>query len=138
LYSFSARVQIAGSKERPPGTRKIVIPTPESAIAIVLTSIGSDADAAALAHTLIDERLAACVSIVPTMMSVYRWNGTIEHEREQQLVIKTTPERVAALQTRLGELHSYDLPEFIVLTGSASLPYLEWVRGSVRPISFSD
>ena len=100
----------------------------------MLTSIGNDADAATLAHTLIDERLAACVSIVPAAMSIYRWNGIIEHEREQRLVIKTTPDRVAALQVRLGELHPYELPEFIVLTGAASEPYLEWVRGSVRPI----
>jgi periplasmic divalent cation tolerance protein len=115
-----------------------VIPTAESAIAIVLTSIGTDADAATFAHTLVDERLAACVSIVPTAMSIYRWNGTIEHAHEQQLVIKTMPGRVAALHARIGELHPYDLPEFIVLTGSASVPYLEWVRGSVRAVESSD
>ena len=82
----------------------------DSAIAIVLTTIGADADAAALARTLVEERLAACVNVLPPMTSFYRWKGAIEEDREQQLVIKTTPTRTVALEARLRELHPYELP----------------------------
>ena len=99
---------------------------------IVLTTIGADADATTIARALVDERLAACVNVLPAMMSVYRWKGTVERDREQQIVIKTTAERVAALEARLRQLHPYELPEFLVLPASGgSTAYLEWVRASV-------
>ena len=99
---------------------------------LVLTTIGADADAAALARTLVDERLAACVNIGAPMTSVYRWKGTIEQDREQPLVIKTTGDRLVALETRLRALHPYELPEFLVLSASGgSTAYLAWVRESV-------
>jgi periplasmic divalent cation tolerance protein len=66
------------------------------------------------------------------MASYYRWKGAIEEDREQQLVMKTTPERVAALGARLRELHPYELPEFIVLDARASEAYGKWVGESVR------
>jgi periplasmic divalent cation tolerance protein len=102
-------------------------PSPESDVAIVLTTLGGDADAAALARTLVDERLAACVNVLPPMSSTYRWKGQVEVEREQQLVAKTRLDRVPALQARLNALHPYELPEFIVLTGTASEEYAAWV-----------
>jgi periplasmic divalent cation tolerance protein len=61
------------------------------------------------------------------MTSVYRWKGSLEQEREQQLVIKTTVSRLAALEERLRELHPYELPEFIVLNAAASNAYAAWV-----------
>ena len=61
------------------------------------------------ARVLVDERLAACVNVLPAMTSVYRWKGSVEEEREQQLVIKTTRDRVAALEARFHELHPYEL-----------------------------
>jgi periplasmic divalent cation tolerance protein len=95
---------------------------------IVLTTLAADTDASSLARTLVDERLAACVNVLAPMTSFYRWKGTIEQEREQQLVIKTTSTRVAALQARLRDLHPYELPEFLVIRASSgSDAYLQWV-----------
>jgi periplasmic divalent cation tolerance protein len=105
---------------------------PASTVSIVLTTLGADADAASIARTLIDERLAACVNILPVMTSVYRWQGKVEQDREQQVVIKTATDRVAALQARLRELHPYELPEFLVLDASGSEAYLAWVGESAR------
>jgi periplasmic divalent cation tolerance protein len=103
----------------------------ESDAALVLTTLGADADAAALARTLVEERLAACVNVLPAMTSIYRWKGSVEQEREQQLLIKTTAGRIEALAARLRELHPYEVPEFIVLDAAASAAYGAWVRESV-------
>jgi periplasmic divalent cation tolerance protein len=100
---------------------------------VVLTTLAAEADAAAFARTLVEERLAACVNVLPTMTSVYRWKGAVEQDREQQLVIKTERSRVEALRSRLGRLHPYELPEFIVLPAAASEAYLTWMRESVTP-----
>ena len=99
---------------------------------VVLTTLGADADAAAMARTLVDERLAACVNVLPAMLSVYRWKGTVESDREQQLVIKTAASRVAALEARVRELHPYELPEFLVLSASGSKAYLDWIAAEAR------
>lgn len=107
--------------------------TPTPSLALVLTTLGGDADAAALARTLVTEGLAACVNVLPGITSVYRWKGAIEADREQLLVIKTGAERVAALQTRLLELHPYELPEFVVLDARASMAYAAWVLESTVP-----
>lgn len=101
---------------------------------MVLTTLGADADAAALARTLVEERLAACVNVLPVMTSIYRWKGAIEQDREQQLVIKTAAAQVAALEARIRELHAYDVPEFLVLTASGgSAAYLQWIRECTGP-----
>ena len=103
-----------------------------STVSIVLTTLGADADAAALARTLVEERLAACVNVLPPMTSIYRWHGRVEQDREQQIVIKTATDRLAALEARLRQLHPYELPEFLVLTPSTgSEAYLAWVGDSV-------
>jgi len=105
--------------------------TDHSDAVIVLTTIGADADAAALARTLVEERLAACINVLPPMTSVYRWKGQVEQEREQQLLIKTTGGRVAALEARLRELHPYEVPEFLVVRViGGSDAYLAWLRES--------
>ena len=104
-------------------------------VALVLTTLGGDHDAAPLARTLIEERLAACVNVLPAMRSFYRWQGRVEDEREQQLLIKTTADRLLALRERLRELHPYDLPEFIVLEGAAAEAYGAWVVESVDQVS---
>jgi len=101
-------------------------------VRIVLTTIGSEADAIALAKTIVDERLAACVNVLPKMISIYRWKGAVEQDNEHQIVIKTTADRLPALEARLRQLHPYELPEFLVIDpvagGSA---YLTWMRESV-------
>jgi periplasmic divalent cation tolerance protein len=98
---------------------------------LVWTTLGAEADARTFAEILVSERLAACVTVQAPMDSVYRWRGSVEHERERQILIKTTTERVPALAARLRELHPYELPEFLVtpvLTGSDA--YLAWLRES--------
>ncbi len=105
--------------------------TADARVALVLTTLEADQDAAPLALALLAERLAACITILPAMRSLYRWQGRVEDSREQQLLIKTTPDRLAALQARLRQLHPYALPEFIVLDAIASVAYAAWVGESV-------
>jgi periplasmic divalent cation tolerance protein len=101
-------------------------------VAIVLTTFPADADADALARTLVGERLAACVNILPPMRSIYRWQGAVEEASERQLIIKTAASRVAALKRRLADLHPYDVPEILVLPVSdGGERYLEWIGDSV-------
>jgi periplasmic divalent cation tolerance protein len=106
--------------------------TDASSAVVVLTTLGADADAAALARTLVDEGLAACVNVLPLMQSVYRWKGVVESDREQQLVIKTTPSALDALEARLRQLHPYELPEFLVLSATGSRGYLDWLAAAVQ------
>jgi periplasmic divalent cation tolerance protein len=107
-------------------------PTDLPTVAIVLTTVGSDTDAATLARTLVEERLAACVNVLPAMTSIYRWQGGVSEAREQQLIIKTSIDRLEALQMRVRELHSYEVPEFLVLPVSGgAAAYLAWVEESV-------
>jgi len=88
-----------------------------------------DADSARrLAGTLVEERLAACVNLLPGMTSVYRWRDAVETADEVQLIIKTTAARLPALAARLAELHPYELPELVAVQAAAGLPaYLAWV-----------
>ena len=98
---------------------------------IALTTLPADADAAEFGRTLIDERLAACVNLLPVMESVYRWEGKIEFEAERQLVIKTSRDRVADLWDRVRELHPYEVPEFIVIPiMDVNEAYLRWIGES--------
>jgi periplasmic divalent cation tolerance protein len=104
-------------------------------IVIVLTTVADNERAESLARQLVEERLAACVNLQPVMQSFYRWNGRVERDAERQLVLKTTRDRLPALEARLRELHSYDLPEFlIVAVDQGSQAYLDWVVGQTRPV----
>jgi len=94
---------------------------------LILTTMPDDDRADALARSLVDERLAACVNVHGPMASTYRWKGRVEREAERQLVIKTTAERRAAVEARLRELHPYELPEIVVLTAAASDEYASWL-----------
>ena len=98
---------------------------------VVLTTVGADFDAAALARALVEQRLAACVNIVAEVRSIYRWNNGVEDEREQLLVIKTTEERVEALREVVLERHPYEVPEFVVLDAEAQGAYGDWLLHSV-------
>jgi periplasmic divalent cation tolerance protein len=102
---------------------------------IVLTTAANREEASHLGRTLVEERLAACVSLIPGVESIYRWKGEVESAAETMLVIKTGTEQVAALEARLRELHSYETPEFLVLQVDAgSQSYLEWLAGSLRRV----
>lgn len=98
---------------------------------IVLTTLPADADAHEFAATLVTERLAACVNLLPVMDSVYRWDGQIEHETERQVVIKTSRAQVVGLWERVRDLHPYDVPEFVVLPiVDGNDAYLRWIGES--------
>ena len=112
------------------GVRGIVSEAEDRGV-VILTTVGESTDAAAFARVLVADRLAACVNVLPPMTSLYRWKGAIEEDREQQLIIKTTRDRVPAIEARFHDLHPYELPEFVVLSAEASSAYLGWLRESV-------
>ncbi len=86
-------------------------------------------EAKAIAHTLVDERLAACANILGPMTSVYRWEGAIQEDGETLMILKTVASKIERLQERIGELHPYDLPEILVLNVCGGSPaYLSWVE----------
>lgn len=96
---------------------------------IVLTNLPATRGAQ-VAHTLVEERLAACVNLIG-VRSFYRWNGAIADDSEETLLIKVAAERVSALRARLLELHPYQLPEIVVLNVDAEQSlarYIDWVR----------
>jgi periplasmic divalent cation tolerance protein len=99
-------------------------------VAMVMTTEASGDLARSLARKLVERRLAACVSF-RELGSVYRWNGDIVDEDEVQLIIKTSPTSVDAMMATIAELHSYDLPEILVLEARASAAYADWVSGEV-------
>ena len=102
---------------------------------IALTTLPADFDAVSLAQELVGAGVAACVSILPAMQSIYTWEGAVQVEREQQLLIKTTRAQVEPLWAAVRARHPYELPEFIVvpiLDGNED--YLTWIESSVgRP-----
>lgn len=100
-------------------------------VVIVLSTVPDDDSGERLARALVDEGLAACVNLHGPMVSIYRWKGKVERDAERQLIIKTTRDRVPALEARLKALHSYELPEFIVVAvEGGSEAYLRWVGSS--------
>jgi periplasmic divalent cation tolerance protein len=101
-------------------------------ITLVLTTMPDDDRADALARTLLEERLAACVNVHGPMRSTYRWKGQIECDGERQVVIKTTKGQLAKLAARLRALHPYELPEFLVVEARGSDAYAGWVDEEVR------
>ena len=106
---------------------------PDSSYVLVLTTLPADGDTGAFAQALVEGRLAACVNVLPAMESVYRWEGRIEHERERQLLIKTSRDRLVALWERVQQLHPYDMPEFVVVPiVDGNDAYLRWVGESTR------
>jgi len=99
---------------------------------IVLTTAGSQEDARKIAHMLVERRMAACVNIVPQIESVYRWQGKVERAAEWLLVIKTQASAFARVCDAVKELHSYDLPECVMLEVAAgSKEYLDWIADNV-------
>jgi periplasmic divalent cation tolerance protein len=99
---------------------------------IALTTAASEEEARKIAHHLVERRLAACVNILPQIMSIYRWQEKVEEAREWLLVIKTTAAAFAQVRETITELHSYYLPECICLTIEDGSPnYLQWISESV-------
>jgi periplasmic divalent cation tolerance protein len=89
-----------------------------------------------IAEAVVADRLAACVNIVPAITSIYRWQGEVQHDAELLLLIKTRGECYPALEARIRELHSYEVPEIIAVPlQRGSEPYLAWLDASVGTVS---
>jgi periplasmic divalent cation tolerance protein len=101
---------------------------------VVYVTVASADEGVRVARTLVEERLAACVNQLAGVRSLYRWEGRIEESREELLIIKTRRGLFSAVEKRVRELHSYDVPEIIalpILHGSSG--YLQWLNEQVRP-----
>jgi periplasmic divalent cation tolerance protein len=106
---------------------------PASSVRFVITTVVSPEEGARMGRSLVEERLAACATVIPGAHSIYRWQGQIESSAETILMLKTESDRLAALDVRLHELHSYQTPEFLVLpVESGSQPYLAWLHASLQ------
>jgi periplasmic divalent cation tolerance protein len=96
---------------------------------IVLVTCGSIPEARKIGRIVVEKKLAACANIVPGIESIYKWKGKVERAREILMVIKTSATRLAELEKEVKRAHSYDVPEFIVLSIVAgSKQYLQWIR----------
>jgi periplasmic divalent cation tolerance protein len=99
---------------------------------VILTTAGSKEEAQKIAHALVQRRLAACVNITGAIESVYRWKGAVESAQECLLIIKTTAAAFEPVRDAIRELHSYELPECIMLPiEGGSEEYLGWIGENV-------
>ena len=108
-----------------------------NAVRVVLITAPNDEVAEKLARTLVDERLAACVNLLPGVRSIYRWQGKIEDEREVLLLVKTAADRLTGLMERVREVHPYSVPEILALPVDAgSSAYCDWVVEETRRVVY--
>ncbi|OHX14968.1 cation tolerance protein [Chromobacterium sphagni] len=99
---------------------------------LVVCNVPDQQLAGQIAATLVAEQLAACVNILPPCRSVYRWQGAVEQAEETPLLIKTRRDAYPRLESRLAQLHPYEVPEIIALPLERGLPsYLTWVSSCV-------
>lgn len=104
-----------------------------STYGVVLVTVGSLAAGKAIAMSLIEAKLAACVNLFP-LDSIYLWEGKINQEQEYQLIIKTDLSKFDELEAKIKTLHSYEVPEIIALPIIAgSNTYLDWLGSSLQP-----
>lgn len=95
---------------------------------LILVSSGSEQEAAEIARKLVDEKLAACVSITSPVRSFFYWDGSISDEKEYLLIIKTREKLFEEISKRILELHSYEVPEIISVPVSRGYPpYINWL-----------
>lgn len=100
--------------------------------ALVVYVTAPPAEAPPLARALVDRGLAACVNVIPTVRSIYRWQGQVEDEGEALLLVKTTRGTFDRLAAAITELHSYDVPEVLAVPVAAGSPaYLGWLRDQI-------
>ena len=102
-------------------------------VLLLFTTCPDVASAERIAHALVEERLAACVTRLPGAQSTYRWEGEVTTDAEVQLLAKTTAGRLEAALRRVVELHPYELPECVAVEARSGLPaYLDWIRAQTR------
>jgi periplasmic divalent cation tolerance protein len=106
----------------------------DAEVRIVLVTAPDSEVGARLARALVEERLAACVNLVPSVTSFYRWEGETREDSEVMLIVKTRADRGEALAARVKALHPYELPEVLELSAvGGSAGYLDWVRTESAP-----
>jgi periplasmic divalent cation tolerance protein len=102
-------------------------------IAVLLTTAGSEDEASNLARLLVERKLAACVNVIPGVSSTYRWQGSVKRDSEWLLVINTRGDRFEDVRAAIRELHTYELPEVIMMEAAAVDPaYRAWIDESVQ------
>lgn len=107
-----------------------------SDVRVVFVTVPNEEVALTISKQLVEERLVACVNIVPGLRSVYRWQGQIEDEQEHLLICKTSEERLDAMIPRVAEIHPYTVPEVIALSvAEGHSPYLDWVLAQTSVLS---
>ena len=104
----------------------------ESRIVVVLLTGPTADELRAIGTRLVEERLAACVNVLPGASSIYRWLDSVEQSEEALAIVKTTAARMRLLEARVRELHSYEVPEILAIdTTGGSGAYMDWIRDSV-------
>ena len=125
--------QAAGRSAHPRLPVPYAGPMPTPAALICFCTCPESGTAERIATALVEERLAACVNILPGLRSIYRWQDRVETADEVLLLIKTSADAYPALQDRLRELHPYELPELLAVESTSGLPaYLQWVTDETR------
>ena len=100
---------------------------------VVLVTAPNAAEAERIAQKVVQKGLAACVNIVPKLLSIYRWEGNVERDMETLLVIKSTKKALPKLKKRIKKMHSYKVPEILVLkVDEGDREYLEWIDSVVK------
>jgi periplasmic divalent cation tolerance protein len=100
---------------------------------VVLVTCGSIAEARRIGRAVVEKKLAACANIVPGVESIYRWKGKVERARELLVIMKTSETRLRELEREVKRVHSYEVPEFIVLPiVDGSKEYLQWIGENTR------
>jgi len=100
---------------------------------VVLVTAPNDTEAERIAQKVVKKGLAACVNIVPKLLSIYRWEGSVERDTETLLIIKSTKKALPKLQKRIKKMHSYKVPEIVVLkVDGGDKGYLKWIDSVVK------
>jgi len=100
---------------------------------LVFTTLPTADKAAEIAKVLVEEKLVACVNVLPAVRSIYRWQGKLHDENEVLVLLKTRAEHLERLKLRLLEVHPYELPEVLAVPiESGYQPYLEWLAGETK------
>ncbi len=98
-------------------------------LTVSFTTTNSEKEAKKLAQQLVQDRLAACVNIVPKIRSFYEWDGEIHDDTEYLLIIKSPKSKLDLVKGFIDQVHTYEVPEFISFEITDALPdYLQWVR----------